>query len=88
MDLSIGFADASTWVTHVRVSNSPALGGGGQLLAGITMPVRATLAWDLVDATLGGTPGAGPKAVYGQVRDAAGHWSEVFSDDIELLPPA
>ncbi len=89
VDLSIGYADASTWVTHVRVSNSPALGGSGQLLAGITMPIRAT-PWPGTWSTpaLGGTPGAGPKAVYGQVRDAAGHWSDVFSDDIELLPLA
>ena len=85
VDLAIDYADASTWVTHLRVSNSPALGAGGQLQDGITVPARETLAWDLADAGLGGTPGTGPKAVFGQVRDAAGHWSDVFSDDIELL---
>jgi hypothetical protein len=50
------------------------------------MPIRETLAWNLVDPSLGGTPGAGPKAVFGQVHDAAGNWSDVFSDEIELLP--
>ena len=85
VDLAIGYADASTWVTHLRVSNSPAVGAGGQLQVGITVPARQTLAWDLADPGLGGTPGTGPRAVYGQVRDAAGHWSDVFSDDIELL---
>jgi len=86
VSLAVGYADASTWVTDLRVSGSAALGANGQLLAGISMPIRENLAWNLVDPALGCTPGAGPKAVFGQVRDAAGNWSDVFSDEIELLP--
>jgi bacillolysin len=84
--LSLDWDDATTWVTTLRVSGSPKLNAGGKLLANaISMPVRQTLAWDLADRTYGGPAGPGTRRVYGQVRDAAGNWSEVFSDQIELL---
>lgn len=50
------------------------------------MPIRDSLAWDLTDASVGGAAGPGLKGVYAQVRDAAGNWSDVFGDEIELLP--
>ena len=72
----------------MRVSGSPRLNAAGtQLARGLSMPVRETLAWDLADATYGGPSGPGPRRVYAQVRDAAGNWSEVFFDEIELLAP-
>jgi hypothetical protein len=88
VSLSIAYADATTWVTELRVSGDPGLGPDGLLLQGISMPVRDSLAWSLVDPAYGYAPGAGPRAVYGQVRDAAGNWSDVFSAGIELLPPS
>ena len=67
------------------MAGNAALDGSGRLAAGIEMPIRDTLTWDLTDASLGGTAGSGLKAVYAQVRDAAGNWSDVFGDEIELL---
>jgi hypothetical protein len=86
--LLLTYADATSWVTEVRVSGSPALDASGQLAAAFQMPIRDTLAWDLRDAALGGGDSLGPRAVYAQVRDAAGNWSDVFADDIELVPAA
>ncbi|MEA2026719.1 MAG: immune inhibitor A, partial [Chloroflexota bacterium] len=89
-DVSLAFTwdDATTWVTKLRVSGSPKLNEGGtQLLKGITLPVREALPWDLADRTFGGSGEAGVRRVYGQVRDAAGNWSDVFRDEIELLEP-
>lgn len=85
VSLSIAYADVTTWVTELRVSGDPGLGPEGLLVQGITMPVRDSLAWSLVDPAYGYGQGAGPRAVYGQVRDAAGNWSDVFSAGIELL---
>ena len=48
------------------------------------MPIRDALTWDLRDTSLGGDGLPGPRLVYAQVRDAAGNWSDVFADDIEL----
>ena len=88
VSLAFSWDDATTWVTRMRVSGSPRLNAAGtQLARGLSMPVRETLAWDLADATYGGPSGPGPRRVYAQVRDAAGNWSEVFFDEIELLAP-
>ena len=84
--LNFTYGDASTWVTHLRVAGSPELNAKGTLLHGLNMPIRDALAWDLADATYGGPAGPGLRAVYAQVRDAAGNWSAVFGDDIEWLP--
>jgi hypothetical protein len=85
--LSLTWADPSTWVTQLRVSSTPALDASGtQLLQGVTMPPLAEVAWDLADATYGGSGEPGARQVYAQVRDAAGNWSTVFSDEIELAP--
>ncbi len=51
------------------------------------MPIRDGLSWDLSDTTYGGSGKPGLRRVYAQVRDAAGNWSRVFSDEIELLDP-
>ena len=85
VSLDLSWADASTWVSSVRLSGSPKLNAGGQLLKGITMPVRASVAWDLADTSFGGSGGSGLRTVYAQVRDVAGNWSNVLSDEIELL---
>ena len=86
VSLAITASDATTWVTRLRVSNSAALDADGRLKKAIVMPIRDALEWDLNDAAWGGVPGSGSRAVYAQVRDAAGNWSDVFEDDIELLP--
>ncbi|MFV2062318.1 MAG: M4 family metallopeptidase [Chloroflexota bacterium] len=83
--LAITASDASTWLTRLRVSNSGELNGAGTLLKGLSMSIRDGLVWDLSEPAWGGTPGLGTKRVYAQVRDAAGNWSAVFSDDIELV---
>jgi hypothetical protein len=49
------------------------------------MPPRETLDWDLAGRTFGGPGGRGPRAVYAQVRDAAGNWSPVFAATIEWV---
>jgi hypothetical protein len=87
VSLNLSWDDATTWVTKVRLSGSPKLNASGQLLKGITMPVRASVAWDLADTSYGGSGGTGDRRVYAQVRDVAGNWSSVFSDGIELLAP-
>ncbi len=87
-DVTLGLTwdDATTWVSRVRLSGSPKMNKAGRLLLnGITMPVRASISWDLADTTFGGSGDAGVRRVYAQVRDAAGNWSDVFSDKIELL---
>ncbi len=86
--LTFSWDDADTWVTRLRISGSPRLDGDGpQLLKGISMPIRDEVAWDLSDTTYGGSGKPGVRRVYAQVRDAAGNWSDVFSDTIELLKP-
>jgi hypothetical protein len=86
--LSFDWDDATSWVTTLRVSGSPKLNAAGKLLAnGISLPVRETLAWDLAEGTYGGPVRTGARRVYAQVRDAAGNWSDVFFDQIELLAP-
>jgi Zn-dependent metalloprotease len=85
VSLSVTYADATTWVTHLRVSGSAQLDAAGQLLQGITMPIRERLSWTLTDSASGGLDGLGSKWVHAQVRDAAGNWSVVFGDDIELI---
>ena len=66
----------------MRVSSSPKMNGSGQLLKGLTMPVRDAFKWDLGNTTFGGPGTKGTRRVYAQVRDAAGNWSPVFSDGI------
>ncbi len=88
VSLAFSSADATTWVTRLRVSGSPKLTSSGKLLAkGISMPIRDGLSWDLSDRTYGGSGKPGLRRVYAQVRDAAGNWSRVFFDEIELLDP-
>ncbi len=88
VSLALEHSDPTTWVSEIRVSNSPKMDRGGQqLLRGITMPPRETLAWDLADRTFGGSGGQGLRAVHAQVRDAAGNWSPVFSAAIEWVAP-
>ncbi len=45
--VTLTYADASTWVTHLRVAGNAQLDGQGRLLQGIDMPIRDALAWDL-----------------------------------------
>jgi hypothetical protein len=88
VSLSLTWDDATTWVTKLRLSASPEMNASGRRLRyGLTMPIRETVPWDLADTTFGGSGEPGVRTVYGQVRDAAGNWSAVFSDTIELLAP-
>jgi len=88
VSLALTWDDATTWVTRMRVSGSPKLNAAGTVLnEAISMDVRESLAWDLADTTYGGLGAPGVRRVYVQVRDAAGNWSAVFSDEIELLAP-
>jgi hypothetical protein len=82
VQVALDYADARTWVTTIRVASSPKRDGSGRLLKGLTMPARETLVWDLADTSLGGSGKKGARRVYAQVRDAAGNWSDVFSDGI------
>jgi hypothetical protein len=85
--VSLSFSDATTWVTRLRISGSGAMNDAGtQLRKGLTMPIRETLTWDLADTTYGGSGDPGSRKVFAQVRDAAGNWSNVFSDEIDLIP--
>ena len=84
--VALDHADATTWVTRVRISSSPKV-RKGLLLKGITMDARETLTWDLADTTYGSAGARGMRRVYAQVRDAAGNWSPVFSDAIEWVAP-
>ena len=77
--------DESSWVTRLRISNKGAVNANGVLKVGWTLPIRDALQWDLSASAWGGTGGLGTKRVYAQVRDAAGNWSAVFSDEIELV---
>ena len=80
--VALTFDDATTWVDKMRVSSSPKMNGSGQLLKGLTMPLRETFTWDLGDTTFGASGKKGARQIYAQVRDAAGNWSKVFSDGI------
>jgi hypothetical protein len=84
--LALTWSDATTWVTHMRISGSGRVDRAGDLASGLVTPARPTYAWDLDDTTFGGTGDPGMRRVFAQVRDAAGNWSEVFEDSIELLP--
>ncbi len=86
--LGLTWDDASSWVSKMRLSGSAQMTANGKVLKhGITMPVRASVSWNLADTTYGGSGGAGERMVYAQFRDAAGNWSTVVSDEIELLAP-
>jgi hypothetical protein len=50
--------------------------------------VYQTVAWNLTNATYGGTSQAGVKTVYVQFHDAAGHWGPTQTDTIDYEPPA
>ena len=89
VSLALTWDDATTWVTKLRISGSPKLNAAG------TQPAqghhhagpreRCPGTWPT--RTFGGSGEAGARRVYAQVRDAAGNWSDVFSDEIELLEP-
>jgi hypothetical protein len=84
--VALTYGDATTWVTKLRVSGSSKMNAAGtQLRKGLTMPIRDALVWDLADTTYGGSGAPGDRRIFAQVRDAAGNWSEVFSDGIELV---
>lgn len=82
--LRIEASDAISPVTRMLVSNAPDL-KDGLLTRGLVMDFREILDWSLIEPEWGGVPVPGTKWVHVQVRDAAGNWSAVFSDDIELL---
>ncbi len=72
----------------LRVSGSPKLTSSGTLLRkGITMPVRESSAGTCPTRRTGARASLASRRVYAQVRDAAGNWSDVFCDEIELLEP-
>ncbi len=86
VDLGFTWDDASTWVTTLRISGSSRMNASGKLLLkAVNLPVRDSVSWDLLDTTYGGSGKAGERRVFAQLRDAAGNWSKVFSDKIELL---
>ncbi len=79
--MSVPATDAGSGMALVRLSDSNAVDGNNVLNgAGSTSFTYApAIAWTL-------PAGLGTKTVYAQWRDAAGNWSEVFEDSIELLP--
>ena len=85
VELGIGWADKTTWVTTMRLSASPTVNASGVLKKGISLPARPTVEWDLADTTYGGSGKRGDRRVYAQFRDAAGNWSKVVSDRIEWV---
>lgn len=84
VQLHIEASDAIGPITRMLVSNAPEL-KNGLLVQGLVMNYREVLDWSLTDPAWGGSPGTGTRWVHVQVRDAAGNWSAVFSDYIELL---
>jgi len=78
---AIGRDDVSG-VDSVRLSNDVVTwrtygyGGSGS--------APMTIAWDLADASYGGTSTTGSKTVYAQFRDRTGRWSATETDTIEL----
>jgi hypothetical protein len=84
--LAISASDASSSVTHLRVAGSRRPNDQGLLAEGLTMPFREGLPWDLAERVYGGDGQPGQRAVFAQVRDAAGRWSAVFSDGIDWQP--
>jgi hypothetical protein len=82
VQVRLTYDDATTWVDKMRISSTPKMSGSGQLLKGLTMPVRDQFTWDLGDTTFGASGAKGPRRIYAQVRDVAGNWSQVFSDGI------
>jgi len=75
--LALGCGDATSGCVQMRFSNngaawSPATG------------FAATYLWDITNASYGGSPGDGGKAVYVQYQDAAGSWSTPLNKAIIL----
>jgi bacillolysin len=82
--LDVVATDDSGVLKRLLVSNSPEM-SGERLAKALLVDFTARLEWDLTDPAWGGSADPGAKTVYVQVRDAAGRWSAVLSDDIELL---
>lgn len=86
VSVALDYGDATTWVTRLRISGSSKMNASGRQLAkGLSMPIRDALMWDLADTTYGGSGKPGTRRIFAQVRDAAGNWSDVFSDEIVLV---
>jgi hypothetical protein len=83
VSVDVTASDTGSGVAIVRLSNSSATSSG--LLTnsqdfGYTTPI----AWDVTNATYGGTSADGVHTVYVQWEDNAGNWSAVSSDSIKL----
>jgi hypothetical protein len=76
----LGWADALSDVTKVRLSNNADVDADGLLATGTTVAAAESIAWTL-------KVGAGARTAYAQVMDAAGNWSDVVSDAITVDPP-
>jgi hypothetical protein len=72
--------DGLSAVRSVRLSNAGTLDDDGLLASGITFPYAPTVGWMLA-------PGRGDRTVHVQWEDAAGNWSAVDTDVIEVDPP-
>jgi hypothetical protein len=76
----LGWSDALSDVTKVRLANSGTVGDDGLLASGTTFGAAASIAWTL-------KVGQGERRAYAQVQDAAGNWSDVVSDAIVVDAP-
>ena len=76
----LGWSDALSDVTKVRLSNTAEVDADGLLVDGTTVAAAESIAWTL-------EVGKGSRTAYAQVQDAAGNWSEVVSDAITVDPP-
>ena len=81
MRAGLGWADALSDVTKVRLSNAADLGEDGLLAYGTTFSGRRRRSPGRCAV------GQGARTVYAQVQDAAGNWSDVVSDAITVDPP-
>jgi len=80
--LGLSASDATTQVVKMRVSNAPDVSSKGKLSGALQLPFRSGLDWSLADTVYGGSATRGDRRVYAQLRDEAGNWSAVFSDQI------
>jgi hypothetical protein len=81
--MSVAATDAGSGMALVRLSNSNAVDGNGVLsgTGSTSYTYTPSIAWNL-------EAGLGTKTVYAQWRDAAGNWSAVASDAIEVTDDA
>jgi hypothetical protein len=85
--LNLHATDTESAIANVLVSNTSSATGGVLDKAKI-VSYPSTPTWSLTAAAYGGTAGGGTKTVFVQYQDAAGNWSSIVNDNINMVRDA